>query len=100
MKIRLIFFIFVLSILAVILKLFYIQILSPSISLNKDLGFTKLIPERGLIYDRNKLPLVLNQTKYKLYAEPKKMKEKEEIVEKIDKVLKIGSATLEAKIDD
>jgi len=101
MKIKIIFFTFVLCIFVILSKLFLLQILSsnPSI-LNKNLGFTKLPPERGLIYDRNMLPLVMNQTKYKLYVEPKKIKDKEILIEELDSVLRIGEATLEAKIDD
>ena len=100
MKIKLIFLIFITTIILIIVKLFYIQILSLNVLNNKNLGLIKLFPDRGIIYDRNKLPLVLNQTKYKLYVEPKKIKNKEEIIEKLDKILNIGEATLEAKIDE
>jgi len=101
MKIKLIFYLFALCLTAILVKLFFLQIVSPgTININKNLGFTKLLPERGVIYDRNKQPLALNQTKYKLFAEPKKIKNKEVLVERLDSVLKIGKATLEAKIDE
>lgn len=59
----------------------------------------KIYPERGKIYDVNNHLLVTNQTKYLVYAEPKKIEKKNYIVRDLEKVLEIGEATIEAKLD-
>src|SRR5437762_7844492 len=97
-KIRLIFFLFSLFFFLVVIKLFYLQVIKPASSADNYLKYRKIIPQRGKIYDRNNQPLALNDTSYLLYVEPKKMKDKNELVSDLDKVLKIGESTLEAKI--
>lgn len=99
-KQKILFFIFFSFFTAIIVKLAYLQILKPSKLSNANYLKTKrIVPERGRIYDRNGFPLAVNETVYNVFIEPKKMKDTDEAVEKLDSVLTIGEATLEAKID-
>lgn len=99
-KFRLLFIAFFLLFLAVIGKLFYLQVLNPKLSLEglylKD---QKIFPSRGKILDRLGEPLVVNQPVYLLYFEPKKIIEEDKFIREIDQILKIGEASLEAAID-
>ncbi len=91
---------FLLVLFAVFVKLFYIQVIEAGVFATDHLQTRKIMPERGKVYDRNGLPLAVNQTKYTLYVEPKLVKaSKSDLVEELDEVLKLGEATLEAKID-
>lgn len=84
----------------IIIRLFYVQILDPiSSNSNAYLKYKKTPAQRGKVYDRNNQPLAINQTKYQLYVEPKKMKDKEHLIKDLDEILKIGEATLSARID-
>ena len=98
-KIRLVFFFFAVLFVLIIIKLFYLQILSPFSSATNYLNLSKLVSQRGKIFDRNMQPLVLNQPSYLLYVEPKKVQDKNRLVDKLDNLLNIGKATLEAEID-
>src|SRR3989338_8108056 len=98
-KTRIFLLIFFTLYLAVIVKLFFIQILNPRGSDTAYLTTRKIYPERGKIFDRNGLPLVVNKTSFLLYAEPKKIPDHEYFINKIDSVLHIGESTLEAKLD-
>lgn len=86
--------------LAILVKLFFIQAIDPEEFATNNLQSRKILPERGRVLDRNNLPLAVNQTRYLLYVEPKKMKSKKDLVEKLDSVLKLGETTIEAKIDE
>lgn len=98
-KLRFLFFIFVLLILVIIVKLFLIQVFfSDNYGAPDYLRIKKILPTRGNIFDRHYEPLVLNRTTYLLYSEPKKIADKESFIKKINQVLKIGEATLEAKL--
>lgn len=100
-KLKLVFLFFIVFFGLIIVKLFYLQVLSSfSFSNNNYLNYNKITPQRGFILDRNGKPLVLNQASFRLYAEPKKITDKAKLIEDIDKVLAIGEATLEAKIDE
>ncbi|MEX1052693.1 MAG: hypothetical protein WEC80_02495, partial [Patescibacteria group bacterium] len=100
MKIRIVFFIFLFIFVSIIVKLFYLQVISPYQTNNSANSLNKIMPERGIIYDRNLQPLVLNQAKYRLYAEPKIIESKDEVIEKISDVLDIDESTIAARIDD
>lgn len=99
-KQRLLFFVFFIFYLAITAKLLYLQVLSPQTSNNSYLKTNRILPERGKIYDRNGEPLAVNKSSYLLYFEPKKIKERNEFIKKIDSVLQVGEASLTAKIDD
>jgi cell division protein FtsI/penicillin-binding protein 2 len=58
----------------------------------------KITPARGDIFDRNKEPLAMNITNYKLFVEPKKVSEPEKVIMNLDNILHLGTATLEALI--
>lgn len=101
MKVKLLFVAFILFYIAIIIRLFYIQVLM------KDLGGQDLYlktqtlrAERGRIYDKNGNPLVLNQNSYLLYLEPKKITEKYRLVDLLSDKLEMDKATLEAKINE
>jgi cell division protein FtsI/penicillin-binding protein 2 len=99
-RLRILFYFFSLLLFAIIVKLFFVQILaSEQYTSNNYLQTQKILPLRGEIFDRNNQPLALNQTTYQLYTEPKQIKEKDDVIKAIDKVLHIGEATLSAKID-
>lgn len=99
-KLRFLFVIFVFCFFAIIVRLFFIQVVF-STSYSADYTTTKKIsPNRGKILDRNYEPIAINQTKYLVYVEPKKMKSKSKLIEKLNEVLKVGEATLEARINE
>ncbi|MCX7881277.1 MAG: penicillin-binding protein 2 [Patescibacteria group bacterium] len=99
-RLRLLLIFFYTLFFIIIGKLFYLQIINQNVFWqNNYLQVKKILPERGKIYDRFGLPLVINKTAYLLYLEPKKIIDEKELVEKIDKVLNLGTATIEAKID-
>lgn len=90
---------FSIFILAIIGKLAFIQLFSSDdYSSNIYLKTERINPSRGEIFDRHGDPLVMNRTLYKVIVEPKNIKDKEKLIWKLDKLLKIGTATLEAKL--
>src|SRR3989344_1050025 len=98
-KHRLLFIIFFLSYIAIISKLFYLQIINPSSVKTNYLKTSRIMPERGRIFDRNGEPMAVNKSSYLLFAEPKKINNLDEFVRKVDSVLQMGEASIEAKID-
>ncbi len=100
MKIRLVFFLFLSLFLAIITKLFFLQVVSPYQTNKTGGNLNKIIPERGIVYDRNMHPLALNQNKYRLFAEPKKIKDKDLLINTLSEISNIDVATIEARIDD
>ncbi|MFN4212412.1 MAG: peptidoglycan D,D-transpeptidase FtsI family protein [Microgenomates group bacterium] len=100
-KIKLLFICFFLLYLAIIFKLFLIQIVHPVPS-GKDiyLHTNKIYPERGKIFDRNLKPLALNQNSYQLFIEPKKIEDKKKTIESLSRILEIPEASLASKLDE
>ena len=99
-KLRFLLAIFFIALTAILVKLFFIQvILANSISGNNYLRTSKIMPQRGTIFDRNGNQLVFNQLTYRLFAEPRKIENKEEVIKKIEEVLHIGEATVSSKIN-
>lgn len=100
-KIQTVFLFFCALFIAIVIKLFYIQILNPiSSAQNPYLQYRKIQPQRGKILDRNNQPFALNKTSYLLYAEPKKIKERYKVVEQLHEVLGMEESTVEARLDD
>ena len=100
-KVNLLYGIFLLLFFAIIARLFYIQVLNPhSAGVDPYLKTNKIYPERGKIFDRNQNPLVLNQNSYLLYFEPKKITNKENVIQSISNILQVSEASLSAKFDD
>lgn len=98
-KLPLFFAAFLLLFIGIIGKLAYIQLFSSdTVSNNIYLKTERISPSRGLIFDRHGDPLAMNKTVYKLFAEPKNMTNKHAALTKLDRVLHMGSATLEAKL--
>lgn len=101
MKTKLLFIFFLILYLGIVVKLFYIQIISPfKVDKEQYLKTIKLLPERGKIYDINKTPLVLNQNSYLVYIEPKKITDKLKLTKFLSQTLEMDEASLSAKIDD
>ncbi len=98
-KIRIVFFFFLFVFIAIIFKLFFIQVLPSSSSINSYLKYRQIYPDRGLILDRNEQPLALNRKSYLVFVEPKKIKDQSIIVEKIAKELQVDEASIEAKMN-
>lgn len=99
-SIRALLYFFFIVFIAILVKLFFLQVLQPTQNGTDYLQSFKLLPNRGKIYDRNGLPLAVNQTTYLLYVEPKLMKDKKDMVQKLDTVLHVGEATLSERIND
>jgi len=99
-KFKTLFVFFLLLFLGVIVKLFYLQVINPKLSL-EDLYLKdeRISPSRGKIFDRWGEPLVINKPVYQLYFEPKKIKDQDEVIRDLDPILKMKEATLAAKMD-
>lgn len=99
-KLSVLFTIYLAIFIAIILKLFFIQIIaSERYSSTNYLKTQQIVPHRGVLLDRNGEPFALNQTLYRLYVEKKFVTDKEELINSLDEVLAIGTATLSAKLD-
>lgn len=97
-KIRLLFFLFLLAYGAIIVRLFYLQVLHPITSTDY-LQTRKIPPGRGNIFDRNGQPLVTNQIKYQLYIEPKYVADEEILKIRLARELGVEKASISAKFD-
>ena len=98
-KQKLLFIVFFLSYVAIIVKLIFLQIINPISSDANYLKTSRIVPERGKIYDKNGEPMAVNKSSYLFYIEPKKIKDTKEFVKRVDAVLQMGEASLEAKVD-
>ncbi|MEI6533233.1 MAG: penicillin-binding protein 2 [Candidatus Roizmanbacteria bacterium] len=98
-QVRIIFVFFIVCLLTVIGKLFFLQVIGNKDYSNDYLTTTKLLANRGVIYDSNNAPLVMNENIYLLFAEPKLIKNKEEFIHKLLTVVQVEQATLEARLD-
>jgi cell division protein FtsI/penicillin-binding protein 2 len=99
LRTKLLFYFFLLCFFAVFAKLFLIMAVEPHKYATDYLQSRRVYPARGKIFDRNGEPLAVNQTKYVLFVEPNVLADKRQVVEKLESVLKVGEATLDAKID-
>mgnify|MGYP000187342996 CR=1 FL=1 len=97
-NLRTLFIAFLVVFTAIIFKLFVIQVIGSQYSVDYT-TVRKILPDRGKILDRNYEPLAVNQTKYLLFVEPKKVKDRNDLIDKLDEILQIGEATLEARIN-
>lgn len=99
MKIKLVFLFFIFFYLAIIIRLFFLQVIYSPENKSLYLKTNKLYPIRGRIYDKNNYPLVLNQNGYTLYLEPKKITDKDKLINLLSDSLEIPEASISAKID-
>ncbi len=97
-KLKLIFLVFLCLFAAVIVKLFYLQVINPQ-SQDNIVATQSITPVRGRIFDRNGLPLAVNQTTYLLYAEPKQIQDEDSVIKTISSVLQINEASVAARFD-
>ena len=99
MKIKFIFLFFIAFYLAIIVRLFFLQVIYSPSSKSAYLKTNKLYPVRGRIYDLKNQSLVLNQNSYQLYIEPKKIGDKDKLLQLLSKSLEIEEASISAKLD-
>ena len=98
-NIQLFFWSFIILLIIIIGKLGLIQLFSSDdYASNIYLQTERIAPKRGEIFDRHADPLVLNKTYYKLIANPRSIKNKHEVIAKLNSLLSIGQSTLEAKL--
>ena len=93
--------------LVIIAKLFYIQVIKHDYYQGKALAEHvkkyEIQPKRGLIYAMdgdNKLPIVLNEERFEIYADPKLIKNDQEAAKELSKILKIDEAEIAQKIEN
>ena len=98
-KLRILFFFFLFGLGSIIVRLFYIQVISPEFYSADYTKTSRIEPNRGKILDRNHDPIALNQTKYRLFVEPKKVEDRDYLIQLLEDELKMDEATLEARID-
>jgi cell division protein FtsI (penicillin-binding protein 3) len=88
----------------IISRLFYWQVTSADnlSGLGEDQTLlSSLIPaQRGRIYSSDGSPFVINQKSYLIFAEPKKMKDPQNIIEVLSRELEIPIATLSSKLNE
>ncbi len=98
-KLRLLLFFFVVCYLLIYVKLFYLQTFN-SLTASVDYVKTQRIkPDRGKITDRNQLPFAVNQIKYRLYVEPKKIDNEAQLIRALAQNLSLSEASVSALID-
>lgn len=99
MKIKFIFLLFTVFYLTIVVRLFFLQVIYSPANKSEYLKTNKLNPVRGRIYDQENQALVLNQNSYQLYAEPKKVEDKDELLHLLSESLKVEEASISAKLD-
>lgn len=99
MKIKIVFLLFIIFYLAIIVKLFFLQVIYSPANKSTYLKTNKLYPVRGRIYDQKNQSLVLNQNSYQLYVEPKKIDDKDKLLQLLSQSLEVEEASISAKLD-
>ncbi|EKE13666.1 MAG: hypothetical protein ACD_12C00872G0007 [uncultured bacterium] len=99
MKIKFIFLLFITFYLAIIVRLFFLQVIYSPANKSEYLKTNKLYPIRGRIYDQKNQSLVLNENSYQLYVEPKKVDDKEKLLQSLSQSLEVEEASISAKLD-
>ncbi|MCR4326036.1 MAG: penicillin-binding protein 2 [Candidatus Roizmanbacteria bacterium] len=98
--IRLAFLLFIVSFGFVIHRLFVIQVLHADkyIPIQKFLKVERVLSLRGEIQDVNHNPLAVNRRVYSVYGNTKKLNEDRSVADKIQSILKISDATMNATL--
>lgn len=102
-RFRLILIVFLIFFSAVVLRLFYWQVVRASDLV--ELGqsqygrFIKVIPKRGEITTSDGFPIVSNKINYLVFANPKEVKEKKKTVELLAPILELEKASISASLD-
>lgn len=99
MKIKFIFLFFIAFYLVIIIRLFFLQVIYSPANKSAYLKTNKLYPIRGRIYDQKNQSLVLNQNSYQLYIEPKKVEDKDKLLQLLSKSLEVEEASISAKLN-
>lgn len=99
MKIKIVFLFFIVFYLAIVIRLFFLQVVYSPANKSPYLKTTQIDPVRGRIYDRNNQPLVLNQNSYQMFLEPKKIDDKDKITHLLSESLEVEEASISAKLD-
>ncbi len=99
MKIKIVFLFFIVFYLAIVIRLFFLQVVYSPANKSSYLKTTKINPVRGRIYDKNNHPLVLNQNSYQLFLEPKKIDDKDKLTHLLSEGLEVEEASISAKLD-
>lgn len=99
MKIKFIFLIFIAFYAALIIRLFFLQVIYSPSSKSAYLKTNKLNPIRGRIYDQKNQSLVLNQNSYQLYVEPKKVEDKDRLLRLLSESLEVEEASISPKLN-
>lgn len=99
MKIKFIFLLFIGFYIALIVRLFFLQVIYSPASKSAYLKTNKLNPVRGRIYDQKDQSLVLNQNSYLLYVEPKKVEDKDRLLRLLSESLEVEEASISPKLD-
>lgn len=88
--------------LLVVFRLFYWQIVKASeLSALGQLQYgtaIKIIPKRGEIKTSDNFPLASNKITYQLFANPKEVKDKEEVAKSLSGLLKIDTASVSSQL--
>jgi len=102
-KLRLVYLLFLIFIFAIIIKLFYLQIINPIHPHSTNyLQTKKLLPERGKIFDRNHGILADNQIIYSLIIDPFQIiseGKKEALINFLSEKLSLERASIEASLN-
>lgn len=99
MKIKFIFLIFIAFYAALIIRLFFLQVIYSPSNKSAYLKTNKLNPIRGRIYDQKNQSLVLNQNSYQLYVEPKKVEDKDRLLRLLSESLEVEEASISPKLN-
>jgi cell division protein FtsI/penicillin-binding protein 2 len=99
MKIKFIFLLFIAFYAALIIRLFFLQVIYSPSSKSAYLKTNKLNPIRGRIYDQKNQSLVLNQNSYQLYVEPKKVEDKDRLLRLLSESLEVEEASISPKLN-
>lgn len=99
-RIRVVFFFFMVFFIAIVVRLFYVQVLRIHDTKAASLHYKRIFPERGRIFDRAMQPLATNQTKYLLFAEPKNIDDKSSLIRRVSTILSVDEASIEARFDE
>lgn len=97
---RILLLLFLTCFVAIIVRLFYVQVMQGDVYAQDLIRTQQLLPERGKIYDRHGEPIAINKPVFDVIAEPENITvSKDEVVKKLDEVLEMGESTLEARLD-
>src|SRR3990170_936920 len=103
-RILLIATLFLLLFLAIILRLFYWQVVKSEslfgLSQEQIKRESGILPNRGLIYAKDGTPLVINQPVYTVYGQPHLVSDSSYLTEYLSRLLEIDDASISAKLKD